>query len=59
MQLSGFLFLLIIITLIVCDILFGHGTIDNLKSAAPMKRMARLTGNTVSVINTDCTFSLI
>ncbi len=39
MQLSGFLFLLIIITLIFCDILLGHGTIDNLKSEAKLQKI--------------------
>lgn len=39
MQLSGFLFLLIIITLILCDILLGHGTIDNLKSEAKLQKI--------------------
>ncbi|MHA2176130.1 MAG: DUF4386 domain-containing protein [Candidatus Hodarchaeales archaeon] len=39
MQLSGFLFLLIIITLIVCDVLLGHGTIDNLKSEAKLQKI--------------------
>ncbi|MHA2251408.1 MAG: DUF4386 domain-containing protein [Candidatus Kariarchaeaceae archaeon] len=40
MQLSGFLFLLIIITLILCDILLGHGTIDNLKSEAKLQKIS-------------------
>ena len=39
MQLSGFLFLLIIIILIFCDILLGHGTIDNLKSEAKLQKI--------------------
>ncbi len=39
MQLSGFLFLLIIITLILCDLL-GHGTIDNLKSEAKLQKIS-------------------
>ncbi len=39
MQISGFLFLLIIITLIVCDLLLGHGTIDNLKSEAKLHKI--------------------
>jgi len=38
MQLSGFLFLLIIIALILCDIL-GHGTLDNLKSEAKLQKI--------------------
>ena len=37
-QLSGFLFLLIIITLIICDIL-GHGTIDDLNSEAKLQKI--------------------
>jgi hypothetical protein len=39
MQLSGFLFLLIIIILIFCDLLLGHGTIDNLKSEAKLQKI--------------------
>ncbi|OLS21415.1 MAG: hypothetical protein HeimC3_35480 [Candidatus Heimdallarchaeota archaeon LC_3] len=39
MQLSGFLFLLIIIILIFCDALLGHGTIDNLKSEAKLQKI--------------------
>ena len=38
MQLSGFLFLLIVITLIICDVL-GHGTVDNLKSEAKLQKI--------------------
>jgi len=38
MQLSGLLFLLIIIILIVCDIL-GHGTISDLKSEAKLLKI--------------------
>ncbi|MHA2306417.1 MAG: DUF4386 domain-containing protein [Candidatus Hodarchaeales archaeon] len=37
-QLSGFLFLLIIITLIICDIL-GHGTIDDLNSEVKLQKI--------------------
>ncbi|MFX1507066.1 MAG: DUF4386 family protein [Promethearchaeota archaeon] len=37
-QLSGFLFLLIIITLIICDLL-GHGTVDDLNSEAKLQRI--------------------
>lgn len=39
MQLSGFLFLLIIIILIICDIL-GHGVVDNLKSEAKLLKIS-------------------
>ena len=38
MQLSGFLFLLIIIILIICDIL-GHGTISDLNSEAKFQKI--------------------
>jgi hypothetical protein len=38
-SLSGFLFLLIIITLIFCDIFLGHGTVDKLKSEAKLQKI--------------------
>ena len=38
MQLSGFLFLLIIVILIICDIL-GHGTISDLNSEAKFQKI--------------------